>query len=109
MLPLAVRFDPIAGGWISESQFNSTGVHSPGTKEEGGNGNLRSGAPAVTIKEEPAPGSKSYGITLGPTEMLLMQSQEKNPFSFPSCTRSSPVQLCSLRSNLSADCVLVQH
>ena len=84
----AVHFDPAAGGWINQSQLMSTGVHSPGTKAESGNGNLRGARPT----SPPTASSKSYGIKLGPTEILMMNHQEKNPFSLPTCKQSAPAR-----------------
>jgi hypothetical protein len=74
-------FSPDQGGWINHSQVKSTGAFSPGVKEVTHNGNLKLG-----VAESPPvrPPGQSYGITLGPTELLQMQHAEKNPFSFPS-------------------------
>ena len=84
----AVHFDPAAGGWINRSQLMSTGVHSPGTKAQSGNGNLR-GPRTSSPQMSNAESGKSYGIKLGPTEILLMEHQEKNPFSLPACKQQS--------------------
>ena len=80
-----MHFDPSAGGWINVSQLTSTGEHSPGTKADG-NGNLRYPRSVSPTMGEPE-AVKSYGIKLGPTEMMMIKQQEKDPFSQPTCTQ----------------------
>lgn len=74
-------FSPEKGGWINQSQVKSSGAYSPGVKEATHNGNVK-----ASIEESPPvrPPGKSYGIKLGPTEMLMMQHSANNPFTFPS-------------------------
>ena len=90
-----MRFDALAGGWITEAQLKSTGAFSPGTRESG-NGNLRPlsyrsppgdalarAASAFMPREATAAAQWKSAIKLGPTERLINQYQQDNPYTFP--------------------------
>ena len=86
-----MTFDPSAGGWICESQIKSMGAFSPGTKESG-NGNLRLSPDrargnfskiADKMLSPEKPNEWKSAIKLGPTERLINQYQQDNPFTFP--------------------------